>query len=262
MAFTHILLLPNPRISVLNMSILSNFGACSSLDELDISAVEYARLNGLARNHLTDLSSSAILHPVQKAIDTGIIDDSHLEQLKCPEDCCICERLTISKDGAQLLAWAMHPESRDLIEDIVKSILGSSKFKMMRVELPLLRSDHETDIREFASREEFETQLKDVRLPLEKLNMEKSEGLEFSPSLWNLGARTVQEIKIEKIIVIRESLEYIQRSIWPDWTEIDEKELWEGVATYKKVSDHDFVDFIVLRRVVDLRMLRKLCFNQ
>ena len=225
------------------MSTFSHLCACKGLDEPDITPVEYARLNGLSRNHLTDLSSSTILGPIQESVNTGIINDSRLEQLRFPEDCHIYERLTVSKDGAQLLAWAMHLESRDFIEDIMPSMQSRSKFKVMRVDLPLLRSDHETDIREFARREAFEPKLKDVRLPLENLNIARNEGLEFSHYFWKLGKGIVEDIKKERIIVTRQSLEYIQRSIRPDWTDIDEKELWKGMRTYAKVSDYGSLHF-------------------
>ena len=225
------------------MSNFSNLCACKGLDEPDITPVEYARLNGLSRNHLTDLSSSTILGQIQESINTGIINDSRLEQLRFPEDCHVYERLTVSKDGAQLLAWAMHLESRDFIEDIMPSMQSRSEFKVMRVDLPLLRSDHETDIREFARRKALEPKLKDVRLPLENLNIARNEGLEFSPYFWNLGKEIVEDTKTERIIITRESLEYIQRSIQPDWTEMDEKELWKGMRTFAKVSDHSFLQF-------------------
>jgi hypothetical protein len=244
------------------MTSCSDFRDGGRLDEEDISAVEYARLNGLARNHLRDLSSTAILSLIQESINRELTDDSHLEQLNLPKDYSISERLTISKYGAQLLAWAMNHKSNEFVDDIMQFIQDGPKIRMICLELPLLRSDHETDVKEFARREAFEPQLKDVRLPLENLNIERNEGLDFSPSLWNLGPELLKEIKTERIVVTKESLEYIQRSSVPDWTEGDDKDIWEGMKAYTKVGEHEDVDTGVICRIADMIIFRVLHLNQ
>jgi hypothetical protein len=244
------------------MTSLSDFREGGGIDEEEISAVEYACLNGLARNHLTDLSSSAILGPIQEAINTGLTDDSHLEQLYLPKDYCISERLTISKNGAQLLVSAMHHNSNEFVDGIMQPIEDGPKIRMICLELPLLRSDHEADVKEFARREVFEPQLKDVKLPLENLNIERNEGLDFSPSLGDLGPELLEEIKTEKIVVTKASLEYFQRSSRPDWMESDDKDLWEGMKAYTKVREYGDVNTRVLCRIVDMIISRILRLSQ
>jgi hypothetical protein len=214
------------------------------LDDEDILALDYARLNGLSRNYLTDLSTSTILGALQETIEGGLIDDSSLQELNLPVDCGLCERLTISKDGAQLLAWVMHLEAVESIDATVHNMMGSPEFKTTRLELPLLGSDHEFDVTEFAKRDAFESHLQDVRLPIEILDVEQNECLEFSSTLQNLGADTLDNLQRQKLIVTRESLKYIQTSIRSNWTEFDEEELWKDIQEYAKVSTYHGYDIL------------------
>lgn len=221
----------------MKMSNISNIPDSAGFEkgDEDISALEYARLNGLSRSHLIDSSPAIILNSLQAIVDDKLINDSHLEKLSL-SNYRMHERLTVSKEGARLIAWAMHPESDETTDDIVRSILGSSDLKHIRLELSLLSSDHESDVKKFANRESFEPLLKDVRLPLEILDMERNEGLDFSSTLWNLGVKTLEELKTEKITVTRESLQYFQSSIRSDWSDIDENELWRSLQNHTRVS--------------------------
>jgi hypothetical protein len=159
-------------------------------------------------------------------------------------DCGLRERLTISKDGAQLLAWVMHLEAAESIDATVHNMMGSPEFKTTRLELPLLGSDHEFDVTEFAKRDAFESHLQDVRLPIEILDVEQNECLEFSSTLQNLGADTLDNLQRQKLIVTRESLKYIQTSIRSNWTEFDEEELWKDIQEYAKVSTYHGYDIL------------------
>jgi hypothetical protein len=221
---------------------MPNSSGSSGSEEEDISAVEYARLNGLARNYLTDKTHSTVLGGLQGTLDNGLVCDTHLQQLKIPVDCNTCERLSISKDGAQWLSWVMHPEPYEAIDVIGSFILESLEFKRTRLELPLLNSDHESDVMGFATRDTFELQLKDVRLPLEVLDIERNECLNFSTGLWNLGTEILEELKREKLLVTRESLQYIRSAIRWYWDDVDEEELRGNKKNYARVSIHRRVE--------------------
>jgi hypothetical protein len=225
---------------------MSSHSDSYSEEEDDVSAVEYARLNGLARNHLTEPFPFSVFNRLQENIDDGLTDDAHLQQLDLLTDFSVSERLAISKDSAKLIASVLYPESDESIDTTVSSMLGSTEFKKIRIELPLLRTDHESDVKEFARREMFEPQLKDVKFPLESLDSERFEGLEFPSALWNLGAERMEELRKEKLLVTRESLQYIQNSIKTGWTDADEKELWRSTQKYVRVSERSFHGIYVL----------------
>ena len=206
--------------------------------EEDISALEYARQNGLARNHLTEPPLSSIFETILEGIYDSVMDDMDLQQLHISVDYGLNERLTISKEGAQVIAWALRPEQPKSIDAVVCSMLGSRDFKMIRLELPVLKTDHESDVKEFARRQAFEPQLKDVRLPLEELDEKKNETLEFSPAIWNLAADQMEDLRKEKITVSRETLQFIQSYIINDWTDADEKEVLKTTQKYTRVSTY------------------------
>jgi len=49
--------------------------------------------------------------------------------------------------------------------------------KRAKLELPLIKTDHEMDCKNFARRDDFEIKLCDIKLPLEMVDEENNEGL-------------------------------------------------------------------------------------
>lgn len=215
---------------------MSDPSDCEDFDDKGISALEYARLNGLARNYLTDQSPFELIHKLQENVDNSLTDDSHLPQLKFHSGFDTRERLSISQGGARLLAWAMHPEVDESIDGSVSSTIGRLGLKKSRLELPLLSSDHESDMTEFAKRDIFEFQLRDIRLPLEFLDVEKNEALEFPNAIYYLGTKTLEELKGEKLTVSREVLQHIRNCIISDLDESDEERFWQSRALNRRAS--------------------------
>jgi hypothetical protein len=215
---------------------MSDPSDCGGFDDKGVLALEYARLNGLARNYLTDQSPFKLIHKLQENIDNSLADDSHLPQLKFHTGYDTRERLSISQDGARLLAWAMHPEFDESIDGFVSPTIWRLGLKKCRLELPLLSSDHESDMTEFAKRDIFELQLKDIRLPLEFLDVEKNEALEFPNAIYDLGTKTLEGLKGEKLTVSREILQYIRNCITSDWDETDEERFWQSRGLNRRAS--------------------------
>jgi hypothetical protein len=209
----------------------------SSNEEEEISALEYAHQNGLACNHLAQPRPLSALASLAQSLEDGVEDDSHLPQFEFL-DHSTDERLPISKGAAQLLAWVSKPEKVDSINSVVLSCQGKRGTRPRRLELPLLRSDHETDCKQFAKREGFEITLKGVRLPLEFVDADKDEGLVFPFKLWEKGASIVEELEKERIPVTKQGIMYLQHAVADKWDEIEEKEIWSSLRKYKKVSSH------------------------
>src|ERR1700712_5700591 len=102
---------------------MSNYSQ-SGDEEEDISPLEYARLNGLAYNHISEPIPLPYHATSPPHISSNITDDSQLYQFKFP-DCSTDERLTVSKDAAHLIAWVSKTERPEVIESAVLSMLGS-----------------------------------------------------------------------------------------------------------------------------------------
>jgi len=206
----------------------------SSEEAEELSALEYARTNGLARNPLEEPHPLSYLTTLSTWIDGDRPDDSHLPQFKFP-NCSTDEYLEVSKEALDLIAEVSKPETPGSIDAILLSMLGRTDIKSMRFELPLLRSDHESDCKEFASRDDFEVKLQDIKLPLEVVDEAKGEGLTIPSKYWNQGVEIMEELKKEHLEVTRETIAYLGETLKVSWNDADEKEVWASVHDYKKV---------------------------
>jgi len=214
----------------------------SEKGEEEPSPLEYARLHHLSRNYLEAKIGFTEVGILRDAAFEGLSDDSHLLQFDFGPELKIEERATLSKEAAILLRFASCEDDAEHVESLTRSLLDSREFlKKMRIELPLLESDHATDCRRFGSREGFEITTKDVRFPLEIVDEEKGEGLSF-PSRWeNRGSELMETLKEERLAIGKETMLYLQDTLKVTWTEDDEKALWAQEQTYKRVSPSLFL---------------------
>lgn len=206
----------------------------------ELSPLEYARLNGLCRDHLAEplpLLGHNLLAP---PTFNGLSDDSDLPQfdIQGKDAFSTEERLTVSREAARLLASVAKEHSINSINSLVLPLLDCRRTKNLRVEFPLLRTDHESDCKRFAQRKGFELQLKDVKLPLEIVKEEDDEGLTFPSRLYSVGEEIMGKLKVEKLEVRKETMAYLQHTLKYTWFESDEKEFWDMLKTYKRVSSY------------------------
>jgi hypothetical protein len=207
----------------------------SEEEEEDISPLEYARKNDLSRDYLKEpylITNLDIFGDYQETLT----DDSYLPQFDLTANVNTDESLTISEDAASLIASVAREDSSEWVDNTMFQMIRSREYKNLRQELPLLKSDHETDCKKFAQREGFEIKLTNVKLPLEMVDEENNEGLGFSFTMWRKGSESLENLKKERLEVSRDTLAYLQNILKSDWTEEDEKNLWTSVQTYKKAS--------------------------
>jgi hypothetical protein len=212
----------------------------SSGDEVeeDIPPLHYARANDLARDHLSDSLVFAELVKLQTSVQYDLNDDSKLRQFDFGSELKVEERVTISKEGASLLSSIAHEESTETINALLLPMLSArSKITRTRLELPLLKTDHETDCKNFARRDDFEIKLQDVRLPLEIVNEDNNEGLVWPSRFSTLGSELLEGLKKEKISVPKDVMVYLDTALKHAWTKEDDLNLWNREQKYKRVSD-------------------------
>ena len=215
---------------------MSNNSQSSDDGEEDLGPLQYARMNGLSCDYLAEPLPFEHIKKIQTDVYISLSNASHLLQFNFGPELSTDERPTISKDAALLLASVAKEETVEWVDGQVLSMLGSADTKRIRLEEPLLKTDHERDCREFARREEFEVELKDIKLPLDIVNEENGEGLSLPSKFWNLGDEIMENLKKEKIEVTRDTLEYLQNTLKIIWTEQDEKEVRKRELKYKRVS--------------------------
>jgi len=205
----------------------------STEEEYEPSGLEYARANSLSRNHITEpLPSFDTKFFIDKA-DFDFLDDRLLQQFQLyfpikPD------RLLLSRESAELISRTTKYEPVESFDDpfVLRSRRDLS-WKTL-VELPLLRSVNEVDRRNFARRDAFEINMKDIKFPLEI--MEGEDSLDLDPKLFTHGAKLIKELKKEKLAVSREAIVLLSSGLRDDWTPEDEKKLWESSYKYNKVG--------------------------
>lgn len=203
----------------------------------EISPLEYARQNGLARNYLSDVMTSFhnISNIIMQHVENSVDDDPNVPIFSFGSELRLEERMNLTQDAAKLLSIIARPEPIESVNLTAPKLLDGRRRKKLMLELPLLRSDHERDCKEFVRRDNFEIKLQDVKLPLELVDEEKGEGLGWPKSLNPYGPAVVEKLKKEKLLVKRDTMAFIQLSVSADWSTEDEKALWASAQKYKRV---------------------------
>lgn len=211
-------------------------------EEEEIPVVEFARLIGVSRDHQLDNTSVDILLVMQKDVDPRIssdLNDDYLSLLTTPE-INPNERLSVSIGAARLLTSIAQSEGQESIDTLKHRLLEPRDVRNLRVEFPLLRSEHSFDLRGFARRDGFEVRPQDIKLPLELLSIENNEGLGFPSDFYNFEIEAFETIANEKIEVTRNSMVYLQTALKITLTIENKQEIWEDERTHSRVSNDSF----------------------
>ncbi|QSZ34587.1 hypothetical protein DSL72_006181 [Monilinia vaccinii-corymbosi] len=216
-------------------------------EEEELAVLEFARSIGIARDHQLDDTSVDELLSMKDKLEPHFfldLDHEHLPQFNVQAHINLDERLFVCKGAAQLLSSMAQNESRESIGESIGGLMdpfGNRGVKQMKVELPLLASDPESDFRGFARRDGFELLPQDIKLPLELLSVENNEGLEFPPEFYTFETEAFETITGEKIEVTRNSMVYLQMALKAKLTRDDEQDNWESVRTHSRkfsISNH------------------------
>ncbi|KAI9745743.1 MAG: hypothetical protein M1818_001279 [Claussenomyces sp. TS43310] len=197
-------------------------------DVAELSPLEYARKHGLAIDHLAESLPWDHIHALQESSSEILPTDSHLPQIKAAPSFYTAERLTVDKGAAKLLTDANRIISTaEENSSFITPLLDVRKIRDLRVEVPLLRSDHEADCRAFAKRQDTKS---DLNLPVDTLDDERDEGLGWPAAIKALPGQVIEEMKTAKLEVARKSLIYLQDLLKNSWTVEDEEKVWESEA--------------------------------
>ena len=179
--------------------------------EEDPSILDYARFYGLISDHLEP-------HPLRRiaAGDTSHsleLDDDDDDDGLLPPNFPACglpqERLTVDAGAAVMLssvaALAKVPPGRD------NEVINTHRIKDLKLELPLLRSDHEVDMLNFGH--QVLPDLEHEFLPLEAVNEEADEGLTWPSTCYQLPRKFANKSMSEKLCVSSNALAYLQETL-------------------------------------------------
>jgi hypothetical protein len=206
-----------------------------SLESPELTAVQYARLHGLSVNHLDEPLPTPHIRALQQHIPEGLADDANLTQIDLLPYNNIQETLAFDKRSDELLRAASNGlTTLEELEDIMFPLLDTRQTKKLRIATPLLRTDHDSDIRSFATWEN--SHFNDGRLPWEPLDDEIDVGLEWPNRLKDLPTIMIREIGSEKIGMRKDTLIYLQATIKGCWTADDERKVWDNATLYNRVG--------------------------
>jgi hypothetical protein len=202
------------------------------------SPLEYARKNGLAIDHRIYSTHSNYLAMLQDK--TEFDADLDLPAFNFGPGVEVKDHLVLSRDGASALMSASQAELPHQFEATLLSLLDSRRGHAFRLETPLLETDHELDCIAFRERDWLDTKLQDIGLPLETVNEEQNEGLEWTVKYREASSEIIGDLCKEKLAVNKDTFKYLQGTIGSHRIEGENEQLWATIQTYKKV--HSLVE--------------------
>ena len=176
--------------------------------EEDPSILDYARFYGLISDHfephpLRRIAARDTSHPLE------LDDDDGLSPLNFPACGLPQERLTVDAGAAVILSSIAAPAKVPPAHSA--EVIDTHRIRNLKLELPLLRSDHEVDMLNFGPR--VLPDLEHEFLPLEAVNEEADEGLTWPLTCYQLPGEFANKSASEKLCVSSNALAYLQETL-------------------------------------------------
>jgi hypothetical protein len=203
------------------------------IDGEDVSPLEYARACGFCRNFfLDDPIKICESNPLPLVTEHDFEDHSGaISATDLSVDDLIRERLGITMDAVVVLQKVMLAD--DDYQPLDKLPNAPPK-RNMRMELPLVLTDHETDMRNFGR--SLEPDYRRLKLPMEHADIENDEALEWSQKHIQLPNMRTKDIENEKLEFPRDFIRYLQDLILDTTSEHELDTFYDQVESYQKVS--------------------------
>lgn len=230
----------------LKESIQSHYSPSAKSPSSTVDADHYARDNGLTIDSL--LFEWPQLVDGDQAIISTLVDlgPGQLIETVQLQECLFraiiptTEQWQMSATSLQILQQVCGRCKTNEVVDLVSQqcFTETSTRRRLKLEIPVLRSDHGTDCLRLARRvNAFRKEpLPDHRLPLHPVEAEKGEGLEFPQSMVQMDKDQMKAVEEESLEVTRDTLVYLVQSLKSDMADRDRREFSENVSTYQGVS--------------------------
>ena len=219
---------------------------------LEPSIIEYARFYGLTYDHLQDSPLQGLSLPENSA---SLLDDPpelvHIEltDVKVAE-----ERLTLDAGAASFLSFITESINRPPTPSDEDLGIHRHRIRRMKLELPLLRTDHEIDVIRFAS--PIVPDLENEFLPTETVDTEEDEGLEWPSSFRALPDKFSNILKSEKIGASKDDFLYLQKTVSCHLEGVDNIGFEMADLSYKKVTKPSLRTIIFLILTLSRKLLQ------
>lgn len=173
-------------------------------------------------------------HAVPENLESSLDDPPRLVHIdlanvKVPE-----ERLAVDADAASILASIAESVKHSPSHSDQNLGVDRHRVRRMKHELPLLRSDHELDVLRFAS--PIVPDLENAFLPLETVDVEEDEGLEWPSSYYALPDEVDQKSKSEKIEASKDDFLFLRDALKVHLEGVEDGAFEVDDLLYKRVS--------------------------
>lgn len=216
----------------------------SALDE----AIQYAYENSLASDYLLQsFSLSHLFGPLAQGTipltnEDGFTDHSELRVLCVPESI-LTDKMQVTTSSFKLIAKARYIPSEEELQDATNQVCSPAKVEASKLELPILRTDNDRDLRTFqkdllqlTSANALLESIKKHRLPLHPQNLAEGEGMELSSEAHAESEAMMKKAEGEKLTVTKASIEYLVSQLKDDYTIEDKTAHMIEETTCEKAS--------------------------
>lgn len=193
------------------------------------SILEYSRFYGLTTDHR---SANALSTLVGKHIVDPATDETALFQITANVAPPAPERLSAGKEAVAFLS-SIRADQLDSSEFADELIPKTHRRRKLKIEEPLLRSDHTLDMQQFGGW--IIPDLANERLPLEKVNDEEDEGLVWPSKYDELRSSAANKSESEKLVVSKDILLYLNGVLQQHEAETGPLGFGEATVIYQRV---------------------------
>ena len=202
-------------------------------NEEETNPLEYARSVGFCRDFTLDHPCSLDALSLLPWSTTHDLDDPQDAQpvFDASHDAPIVEKLECPIASADLLGEVLLGDPR---HNPLDHIPDHEPRKGLRVELPLLLSNHERDMKRFCRQRE-NIDLSSLNMSLEHVDVEADEGLDWPSSALRLPGEIKKTIESERLAIPSETIKYLQGLAEGEKDVGDLGEMYKQCDTYVKV---------------------------
>lgn len=217
--------------AIMNAPVLVELVGPAQSSNEDLSAIQYARLHGLSTDSylLAGVDSNLLPNPPQEWL-ACLSDDSKLFEIKDPGIDSKAEKLSFARDAFLLLSGVRSAHKLDTHESD-----DGRPFKRLKLELPILRSDHELDTIRFGH--PVIPNLRDCNIPFESVDQENDEGLEWPTTCHNHVGALNSEASTERIVIPKSALSALVSASRPAILTADDRAEIEALQEFQRVCD-------------------------
>ncbi|KAK7554237.1 hypothetical protein IWX92DRAFT_341327 [Phyllosticta citricarpa] len=202
------------------------------------TVLEYARFHGIAKDYLAEGPLQPDKLPrAPPFLRQELVDPPYAAKVEWPRDLQLQhERLEIDISGVRALNCAcraplLPTEPEDSIEGKLHRVRG------LKVDLPILHSDNEVDMKRFMRKKE--KLLSSLNFPLEDVDDENDEGLTWPVKFQERLEQIHKRIELEKLQMARADLVYLQACLRDDFSKEDQEQLMSQDTLFPPKQNYD-----------------------